>query len=51
VAKPDGTFRIAPTYVTSSGRTFTASVPTGGTYTILVDPDGACTGSATVRLT
>jgi hypothetical protein len=51
VAKPDGTYVIVPTYVTSSGRTFTASLPAGGTYTILVDPDGAYTGSATVKLT
>ena len=46
---PNGTV-IAPTYVTASGRTFTATLGSGGTYTIVFDPDGASVGSATFRL-
>jgi YD repeat-containing protein len=51
ILKPDGTTLVSPIYMTSSGRFIdTTSLPTTGTYTILVDPYAANTGSATLRL-
>jgi hypothetical protein len=50
VTKPDGTSLIAPTYVFTSGKTFTAQLPVTGTYAITIDPDAANVGSMTLTL-
>jgi hypothetical protein len=50
IVKPDGTNLVAPTYVTTSGKTLTAQLPVGGTYTIRVNPDGAYVGTVTLTL-
>ena len=47
---PDGQAVVPPTLVFTSGRTFTASLPATGTYTIVVDPDSAYVGSMTLTL-
>ncbi len=49
--KPDGTtLSTYGTLTTSGGFWDTQSLPTAGTYTILINPQGTATGSATVRL-
>ena len=51
VRKPDGSNLVGPS-VFGQGGLFTGShtLPATGTYTIVLDPDGASTGSATVTL-
>jgi hypothetical protein len=51
VLKPDGTALVSPSGVTTNG-TFidTRTLPVSGTYTIVVDPVGANTGSMTLTL-
>ena len=51
LTKPDGTSLIAPTLYGTNG-TFidTLTLPATGTYTILIDPQAAAIGSATVQL-
>lgn len=51
ILAPDGQAVVPPTLVFTSGRTFTASLPASGTYTIVVDPDSAYIGSVTLTLT
>ena len=48
VLKPDGTTLVPRTLVFSYGRMFVATAPLTGTYTIVVDPQGAVTGSMTL---
>src|ERR671935_18664 len=50
ILKPDGSTMSGTTkYVgTSGGYLDTVTLPTSGTYTILLDPQGTATGSATV---
>lgn len=50
--KPDGT-TLASTSISTSGGSLdpTTTLPTTGTYTIVVDPDGLATGSMTLTLT
>jgi subtilisin family serine protease len=48
--RPDGTVLVAPQYVFSSGKTFTATLPATGTYTVALDPSQAATGSMTVAV-
>src|SRR5436305_856497 len=50
ILKPDGSTMSGTTkYVgTSGGYLDTVTLPTSGTYTIFLDPQGAATGSATV---
>ena len=49
--KPDGTNLIVPTYISTAGQLFTAvDLPTTGTYTILVDPQGAATGAVNLQV-
>ena len=48
---PDGTPLVGPTLMgTSGGFVDATTLPKAGTYTIVVDPQGAATGSSTVRL-
>jgi hypothetical protein len=51
ITKPDGTSLVAPTLYGTNG-TFidTLTLPATGTYTILIDPQAAVIGSATVQL-
>jgi subtilisin family serine protease len=51
ILNPDGSALVPPTYVgTSGGFLDTRSLPTNGTYTVVVDPQGTATGSATLTL-
>jgi subtilisin family serine protease len=50
ILKPDGTTLVPQTFVTSVGRTITATLPSDGSYTIVIDPQGAATGSMTLTL-
>jgi subtilisin family serine protease len=50
VLKPDGTTLVSNQLVTISGRTITATLPADGTYTIVIDPQGAATGGVTLTL-
>jgi len=51
IVKPDGTALVPPTFVGTSGGWFdTKTLPAGGTYKIVVNPQGAATGSATLTL-
>ncbi|MDQ3777917.1 MAG: hypothetical protein M3310_03485, partial [Actinomycetota bacterium] len=51
ILKPDGTTQVAPVNVGTSGGFIDATTLTvAGTYTIFVDPQGAATGSATVKV-
>lgn len=51
IKKPDGTNLVTPaTMGTSGGFIDVTQLPVAGTYTILVDPAGANTGSATLTL-
>lgn len=49
IRKPDGTSLVSTT-VSSSGQIDTATLPTTGTYTVLVDPLNTCYGSVTLNL-
>jgi subtilisin family serine protease len=51
ILAPDGQAVVPPTLVFTNGRTFTASLPLTGTYTIVIDPDSANVGSMTLTLT
>jgi len=51
ILKPDGTTLVAPTLVgTSGGFIDTTTLPVAGSYTIVIDPQGADTGSITLTL-
>lgn len=50
ILNPDGTTLVPATYVSTSGKTITFTAPVEGTYTILLNPRSAYTGSATLRL-
>ena len=50
VLKPDGSALLAPTCMESSGYINVTTLPTTGTYTILVDPTTYATGSLTLTL-
>ncbi len=50
ILKPDGTTLASSTFGNGGG-TISATLPTTGTYTIVVDPQSSYTGSATLRLT
>ena len=50
VLKPDGTTLVPRTLVFSYGRTFVATAPVAGAYTVVVDPQGAATGSMTLSI-
>jgi hypothetical protein len=51
VKNPSGTNLLAPTYFGTSGKTVALTLPTAGTYTVVIDPQGANTGAATLSLT
>jgi subtilisin family serine protease len=52
ILKPDGT-TLVPNTIFGAGfdRTITATLPTSGTYTIVIDPQGNATGGMTLTLT
>jgi RHS repeat-associated protein len=51
ILSPIGTSLVAPTFVgTNGGFIDTSTLPQDGTYTILLDPEGTGTGSATLSL-
>jgi subtilisin family serine protease len=51
VTKPDGTTLVSPTYVGAKGGFVdTRTLPVGGTYTVLVDPQDEDTGGMTLTL-
>lgn len=51
ILKPDGSTLVAPTFVgTTGGFVDTTTLPVAGSYTIVVDPQGADTGSITLTL-
>jgi len=50
IKKPDGS-NLASATVTGASGSITATLPVNGTYTIVVDPIGAATGSVTLTLT
>jgi hypothetical protein len=51
ITKPDGTTLVSATTITSTGGFIDVKVlPVTGTYTILVDPQSAATGSVTLTL-
>jgi RHS repeat-associated protein len=51
IRKPDGSNLTNGSYVGTSGGTIAATLPSAGTYTIVVDPQAAGTGSMTLTLT
>lgn len=51
IFNPDGTTLISSNCVSSGGADFDVELPMNGTYTILVDGNGASTGSMTFTLT
>jgi hypothetical protein len=50
ILKPDGTALVSNVFVSTLGRTINATLSSSGTYMIVVDPQGAATGSMTVAL-
>jgi len=50
ILKPDGTTLASRTVTTSGGLLEPATLPTAGSYTVLLDPAAANTGNATLRL-
>jgi uncharacterized protein YhfF len=51
IVKPDGSKLIFPTSVDSSGAFFdTKTLPQSGTYKVLLDPQGAATGNASLTV-
>jgi subtilisin family serine protease len=50
ILKPDGTIVVPPILVGSFGATINATLPVTGTYSIVVDPQGAYTGGITLTL-
>ena len=51
ISKPDSTNLVAQTFVSTSGKFIdTQTLPTTGTYTILLDPSNNYTGNATLTL-
>jgi uncharacterized protein YhfF len=51
VRNPSGTNLLAPTYFGTSGKTVALTLPTAGTYTVVIDPQSSATGSVSVSLT
>jgi hypothetical protein len=51
ILNPDGTTLVAPKVFGTTGTTVTASLPAGGAYSIVIDPQSSFTGSATLTLT
>ena len=50
ISRPDGSNLVAPTLIGTMAVTITAQLTVAGTYTILVDPQSANTGSITLAL-
>jgi large repetitive protein len=50
VFKPDGTRLAGPFFFGTNGKTVPLQLPTTGTYSALLDPQGAATGSLTASL-
>ncbi len=51
IVKPDGTLLVNQTYVGNAGAFLnTRTLPTAGTYRIVLDPQGTAKGSATLKL-
>jgi hypothetical protein len=51
VLNPSGTTLLSPTYFGTSGKTIALTLATTGTYTVVLDPQAAAIGSATLGLT
>lgn len=52
ILKPDTTTLVAPTWFNGAGKTLdTVTLPATGTYTIVINPEAANTGSVTLALT
>jgi hypothetical protein len=51
VKNPSGTNLLAPTFFGTSGKTVVVTLPTAGTYTVVIDPQAANMGGATLSLT
>jgi subtilisin family serine protease len=51
VTNPSGTNLLAPTFFGTSGKTVALTLPTAGTYTVVIDLQSANLGAATVALT
>jgi YD repeat-containing protein len=50
IKKPDGTTLASDTFASGGGLIDTVTLPTAGTYTVVVDPTNTSTGSATLTL-
>jgi hypothetical protein len=50
VYKPDGTRLAGPTFFGTNGKTLSLQLPATGTYALVLDPQGAATGSVTASL-
>jgi RHS repeat-associated protein len=51
IKRPNGTNLVTPTSFGTSGKTINTTLDATGTHTILIDPQDAATGSATLALT
>jgi hypothetical protein len=51
VKNPSGTNLLSPAFFGTSGKTVALTLPTAGTYTVVIDPQAANTGAATFGLT
>jgi subtilisin family serine protease len=50
ILNPSGSTLLSPTNFGTSGKTIAVQLPASGTYRIVVDPQGAATGAATLAL-
>jgi YD repeat-containing protein len=50
ISNPDGSYLIGPSWIVGGGFFGPVTLPAAGTYTILVDPENANTGSLTLHL-
>ena len=51
ILKPDGSALVSNAIFSTFDRTITATLPADGTYTIVIDPQGAATGGLSLTLT
>jgi hypothetical protein len=51
VLRPDGSALLAPSYMTSNGKTISIQLPSAGTYGVVLNPYAAYVGSFTLRVT
>jgi hypothetical protein len=51
IVKPDGSYLVGPTWINGGGSFGAIALPVDGTYTVVIDPENANTGSLNVSVT